>query len=386
MRRPQASLAASVAILATLTGFSAAEARSGQARSPSAGAARQTAVAAGKRHNVTKLLWGLLQMPDGSSPIPLYKKLGVKYFQYQLVWSRIAPTRPADPKNPNDPAYHWPTQLDDFIPAAKRAGVGTALMLKDTPGWANGGQAGNFAPDNVADYAAFATATARHYRTVHRWMIWGETNRAFTFQPLPPNSKVGPRRYALLLNAAYKALKRVSKSNLVIGGMTFTFGDVAPAQFVRYLRLPNGKPPPLDMWGHNPFSRRRPALGQPPSAPTTAPGARDMGDVPRFVRDVHASYRKLRRFRKRGPKLWLSEFTVSSDRANRAFNFGVSRTEQAKWLKGAFSVADHTKGVAALGWFNLIDEDPSVSNGLTTGLLAYDGTPKPVFKVYRRAH
>jgi hypothetical protein len=347
-----------------------------------AAAAAVPAAAGAKTHHVDKALWGLLTMPDGSSPIPIYRKLGVDYLEYQLVWSRIAPTRPAHPKNPKDPAYHWPSDLDAFVPAARRKGIGTALMLKDTPTWANGGAGVNVAPDKDSDYAAFATAAARHYRSVRRWMIWGETNRAFTWQPLPANSPVGPRRYATLLRAGYWALKGVSKKNLVIGGMTFTFGDVYPGDFVRYMRLPNGKPPPLDMYGHNPFSRRRPARGQ----PLSYPGARDMGDVPRLVRDVHRSYRKLHRFRKHGPKLWLSEFTVSSDRANRAFNFAVSRKEQAAWLKGAFNIAYHTKQVAALGWFNLIDEDPSVDNGLTTGLLTYDGKPKPVFNVYRHAH
>src|SRR4051812_11536328 len=74
-------------------------------------------VTAAKAHqsNVAKLLWGLTELPGGRSPVPLYHKLGVDYFQYQLVWSRIAQSRPAHPKNPNDPAYVWPKTLDDFI-------------------------------------------------------------------------------------------------------------------------------------------------------------------------------------------------------------------------------------------------------------------------------
>ena len=31
------------------------------------------------------------------------------------------------------------------------------------------------------------------------------------------------------------------------------------------MRLPNGKPPSLDMYGHNPFSYRAPNLSNPPS-------------------------------------------------------------------------------------------------------------------------
>ncbi len=380
MRIALTSVVVSLAALVAATSVPTAQASrttTGKHHATTATAAKKKAK---KRHHVAKMIWGLLTMPDGSSPIPIYKKLGVDYFEYQIVWSRIAPTRPANPADPNDPAYQWSSQLDDFIAEARRNGIKTAIMIKDSPGWANGDQPSNYAPNN-SDYAAFATAAARHFRTVHHWMIWGEVNRAFNWQPLPANDPTGPRRYALLLRAAYKALKGVSKKNVVIGGMTFTFGDVYPDRFVRYLRLPNGKPPPLDMWGHNPFSRRRPALHQ----PLSYPGARDMGDIRRLVRDVHRSYRKLHRFRKRGPKLWLSEFTVSSDRANRAFNFAVSRKEQAAWLRGAFKVANHTSQVASLGWFNLIDEDPSIDNGLTTGLLTYDGKPKPVFNAFRKA-
>ena len=64
-------------------------------------------------------------------------------------------------------------------------------------------------------------------------MIWGEPNRGGNFEPMPANSQVGPRRYALVLNAGYHALKSVSKTNLVIGGDTWSFGAVEPADFVQ---------------------------------------------------------------------------------------------------------------------------------------------------------
>lgn len=72
------------------------------------------------------------------------------------------------------------------------------------------------APNN-SDYANFLTAASRRYGSVNLWMIWGETNRAAVFRPLPTNSPVGPRRYATLLNAAYGALKRRRPRNIVIG-------------------------------------------------------------------------------------------------------------------------------------------------------------------------
>ena len=57
-------------------------------------------------------------------------------------------------------------------------------------------------------------------------MVWGEPNRSDRFRPNAPSSPRGPRRYAELLDAAYEALKGTSAQNIVIGGMTFTGGEV----------------------------------------------------------------------------------------------------------------------------------------------------------------
>ena len=90
------------------------------------------------------------------------------------------------------------------------------------------------------------------------------------------------------------------------------------------MRLPNGKPAPLDWYGHNPFTRRFPDLSDHGYA--GYPGARDIGDIDLFHRELRALYRpQYKRFRKSGPKLWLCEFTISSDRGNHAFSFYVSR-------------------------------------------------------------
>ena len=52
-------------------------------------------------------------------------------------------------------------------------------------------------------------------------MIWGEPNRVAVFQPHRADSKTGARAYATLLDAAYGALKSVSRRNIVIGGMSY---------------------------------------------------------------------------------------------------------------------------------------------------------------------
>jgi hypothetical protein len=327
-----------------------------------------------------KAIWGPTRMPDGSSAFPVYKDLGVDVFQIQLLWDRVAPTKPARPSKARDPAYRWPADVDEAVRMGRRYGVDVAIMVKGAPAWANGGLASIWAP-NPVHYARFVKAASRRYRSVHRWMIWGEPNRVAVFQPLAVGQPTGPRAYARLLDAAYGVLKRRSRKNIVIGGMTFTFGDIYPSQWVRWMRLPNGKPPRLDWYGHNPFSRRAPDIRQPEN--TAFPGSRDISDMDLFARELHRAYRRNPRFRRHGPRLWLSEFTVSSDRPNRAFSFAVSRTEQARWLRGAFRIAKRVKA-AGLGWFNLYDEPVTNPVGLTTGLMTYEGIRKPAYETYRR--
>jgi hypothetical protein len=140
--------------------------------------------------------------------------------------------------------------------------------------------------------ADFATAASRRYPYARRWMIWGEPSRHSNFQPMPANKPDAPRRYAKILDAAYGALKAQSRGNIVIGGMTYTAGDVTPADWTRWMRLPSGRPPRLDWWGHNPFSTRFPNLKQRPLSNFV--GWRDFSDLDRRhfagVYDTRLSY------------------------------------------------------------------------------------------------
>jgi hypothetical protein len=324
-----------------------------------------------------KAIWGPLNLADGTPAFPVYRQLGVDVYEVQLDWDTTATRRPADPRDPNDPAYRWPATLDDAVRQAQDAGIQVALLVKGTPGWANGAKTPDWRPTNVRDYADFLVAAAKRYPEIRRWMIWGEPTRQGNYQPMPANSRTGPRSYAELLDAAYGALKGVSRSNIVIGGMTFTVGLVFPADFNRWMRLPNGQPPRMDWYGHNPFSTRFPAIRRKPYVRAL----RDIDDLDTLHRDLAAAYRG-----RRVPRIWVSEFTVSSDRPNRAFNFAVSRREQARWLTAAYRLADKLPYVAGMGWFNLQDEaDDGSKRGLTTGLLSADGARKPAFAAYQRA-
>jgi len=319
-----------------------------------------------------KSIWGPVTLPGGASAFPTYADLGVDTFQYGVSFAEVAPTRPAAPSNPSDPAYRWPAGLDRAIAEAAASRINVALLVTGSPGWANGGRSRLHAPDPGA-FADFMAAASRRYPSVRRWMIWGEPNRVDRFLPNAENSPEGPRAYARILDASYGALKAVSARNIVIGGMTWTGGDVKPAPFMKFMRLPNGRPPRLDWFGHNPFPFRFPDL----RGLAVAGGYRDISDLDVFQRQLRRTFGRRARF-------WLSEFLVLSDRGSNQFLQSVSRAAQARWLRAAYRIADDLESVAGLGWLSLLDE-PERPGSSNWGLLTASGERKPAFGAYRSA-
>lgn len=333
---------------------------------------------------IEKGFWGPLAV-DGKSQFPVYEQLGVTIYQTSLSWAAVAPTRPARPRDPRDAAYRWPADVDTAIAEARRHRMKVLIMLIGSPPWANGGRSSEHAPDRPGDFAEFARAAARRYPSVRHWMIWGEPSRSNNFKPLIEQplgtpitaaQKRAPRRYARLLDAAYGQLKAQRRSNLVIGGNTYVTGEIRPPDWVRNMRLPSGRPPRLDLYGHNPFSFRNPDLRNPPSAQDLV----DFSDLGRFDKQIQ---RYLRPPRHKPIRLFLSEFTIPTG-PDREFNFYVSRRTQAKWITNAFRVARKVNAVG-LGWIHLYDEPPFVGGtSVQGGLLTHDGRRKRGFYAFLR--
>ncbi len=326
-----------------------------------------------------KAMWGPA-IHDGASLFPTYRDLGVKIYEDHLYWDMIAPHRPHNPLDPNDPAYIWPAELTRAVGEAKRYHIQVALQIIGAPEWANGGKSWNWAPKNPQDYADFAIAAAKRYPSVHMWMIWGEPSRLANFEPLTPAprfarlnaaQRVAPHLYARILEAAYGALKGVSPANIVIGGMTFTTGNISTQQWIENMRLPDGKPPRLDMYGHNPFSFKKPNLSNPPSPEQSI----DFSDLYRLSLLVD---RNLGRPGNPHPKLFLSEWTIPT-RVNNEFDFYVNPPLQATWITAGLAIANSWSGIYAVGWIHLYDNPPET----TGGLLYSNGVKKPGYFAWK---
>lgn len=324
-----------------------------------------------------KGFWGPSEV-SGVSQFPVYRTLGVELYQTSLAWSSIAPTRPADPRNPADPAYRWPASMDQLISEAKANGMRVLLMLYSSPAWANGGRDATYAP-NAGDFGRFAEAAARRYPAVREWMIWGEPTNYGRFlpltpqrigRPLTPQQRKAPQHYARILDAAYVSLKRVRRSNMVIGGNTFTAGSIRPVKWAKAMRLPNGRRPRLDLYGHNPFALRTPNLKNPPGAQETV----DFSDLGRFQRVIRSIFG-------RKTRLFLSEFAVPTG-LDSEFNYYVTPQTQVRFINASFKVARQV-GVYGLGWIHLYDSGPD-EGGTRSGLFYANGKRKPGFNAFRR--
>lgn len=379
-RAPHASLLIVATLLLAIAGAGASASAAASATDAAivpAGASAFTVAAAGT--GGVKAMWGP-GVRDGASQFPIYRELGVKIYEDVLRWNIIAARRPRHARNPSDPAYAWPREVTRSVAEAKRYGIRVALEIIGAPGWANGGLPPVWVPRRKSYYTDFARAAARRYPSVHLWMVWGEPSRSRNFRPLTParayekldaHQRIAPRVYARLLDATYAALKAQSRANLVIGGMTDASASITPVQWIENMRLPNGAPPRMDMYGHNPFSIRAPELSNPPAINEQL----DFSDVVRLHELVD---RNLGTPGNPEPKLFLSEWTIPTG-PDREFNYHVEQRTQALWISDGLRITRELPFIYALGWIHLYDELPYWAGGL----IESDGRKKLGFAAWK---
>jgi hypothetical protein len=329
-----------------------------------------------------KTMWGPLTFADGSSLFPTFRDLGVGIYAIQAHWDEIAPDRPENPTDPKDPAYLWPSYLDYAVREGKKNGIKVLLQIIGAPPWANGGHDWPWGPRDPADYADFATAAAKRFPDVNLWMIWGEPNRKPNYEPLTPAhdpdgpltkaEQVAPHNYAILLDRAYEVLKAANPKNQVIGGNTYTSAgtdDINPFQWIKYMTLPDGSRPRMDMWGHNPYGFRKPDLDDPPSRN----GSVAFADLDELVEALDES------FPDQELPLYLAEWGVPIGYHDEDLTYSLNEEEGIKWIRAGFKIARDWDRVYTLGWVHPIDTPYS-----SQGLLNKNEKKKPSYFAYKQ--
>ena len=306
----------------------------------------------------------LLYGPEAPAKrIQILQRLGVDLVRLTLRWDNVAESRPADPRDPNDPAYNWEL-YDGILSRLRAAHINVLLSLWGTPPWANEGQKANNMPNDTTSFASFAYAAAIKYPWITRWTIWNEPNvRLF----LIPNS---PALYVTrLLNPAYRALKSANPRNLVAGGVTSprkTPSGVSPIAWIRGMRSAHAL---LDAYAQNPYPVR------PGETPTKGGCWRctevTMATLPKLIDEVKRSFGTRTR-------IWLTEYGYNSKPPSKWL--GVSNALQARYVSEAALRVYLAARVDLLIHF-LVRDEPNASKW-TSGFYTSHGKVKPSFAAF----
>jgi Glycosyl hydrolase catalytic core len=337
-------------------------------------------------------------------PIPqtfsLLGQLHVQEIRENLYWGGtygVAFKRPAKPRDPNDPAYHW-TLYDRTVEYAQQYGIKVLFSIYATPTWESGNTAKNIAPKNANDLRDFAYAAAQRYSgtfaddtgrvlpAVKDWTAWNEPNNPTFLAPQYKRSGSSwviqsAINYAKICNAIYDGVHATFNANeRVACGVTAPRGNnnpnssrpsVSPIAFLRACKKAGLLR--FDAWAHHPYYAG--PSDQPTTKPVTAKGAPatavTLGNISDLIRTVTQLYGNKR--------IWITEYGYQTNPPDTLF--GVSWARQALYLKQAFGIAKKNPRIDMMLWF-LLKDDPNL-NGWQSGLITIGGRKKPAFAAFQ---
>jgi len=313
--------------------------------------------APGVKYGLTDDAW--LQSGSGT----LEKRLttlgaaGVQIVRFNLRWNEIARAKPAQPADPADPAYDWEA-IDPVVKGLRAHGLQVVLGMVGTPAWANGGQASNYIPTNPRSFGDFASAAARQYPWVKKWLVWNEPNQQRWLKPTRASLYT-----SRLLNPAYAAIHARIRGAQVAGGVTAprgSSGGVSPVDWIAGMRAAHAR---LDAYAQHAYPLN-PKQETPISGGCGHCRTITLADIGRLVTLVTRDFGSAR--------IWITEYGYQTNPPDRLL--GVSPTLQARYLGQAALQAYRTPRVDMLIHFLYRDEADIAR--FQSGLVTVTGTAK----------
>ena len=323
--------------------------------------------------------------------LDLLGNTGARVTRVDVLWSDIAPTRPANEDDPNDPAYKF-SRLDQILGGMAVRNIVPILSVYSAPAWATGGKRPidgrqyNAAMPEPAMYGRFLGVLARRYNgslsspyyvvapRARHFEIWNEPNlsRYFTPQFDARGRSVAPRNYMRLVGAAYPRIKAANPRAVVI------IGAGGPKSTTK-------KRGPIDVPGHGALLwiqaiRANKSLGRfdafsqhiyPAQAPkTTRVVMPNWASIPTILREMD-------RIRP-GMRLYITEAGYTTKRTP-IRTVSVTVAQQAQYMRDIFNLRSvKSARVPVVIWFNL--QDNALWPG---GLYREDLRAKPSLAVFR---
>jgi hypothetical protein len=318
--------------------------------------------------------------------VALVKASRAKVTRVDILWSTVAPTRPAKPTDPNDPAYDW-SRLDAIFGGLKAARITPIVSTYSTPTWAVQGRdtpfqtAYNPNAPVPALYGQFMRAVATRYSgtfrpagasaplpRVRHFEVWNEPNLKafFTF-----NGRSTVAKYKGLVRAAYPQIKAANRRAIVIAGVggprsSTGGGNIGAKPWM--LGLVNDKRLKFDAYSQHIYPSRGPKFAT-RSYRRAFPTWLSLDEI----------YATLDRKRK-GMKLYVTEAGYTTARTPfRPDLRPATLSQQRLYLRQLFALpAVKSPRLAAVVWFNLED-----NANWPAGLLFEGGKPKPSYAAFR---
>jgi polysaccharide biosynthesis protein PslG len=281
------------------------------------------------------------------------KRAGAGWHRLEIKWSVV---------DRCNGTYDW-SAYDDDVRAAARRGIKTLATLaysprcRRPPGWSD-----KWGPDNPrrrAAYAAFARATARHYRgRVSAYELWNEPNVSMFWRPAPNVAD-----YVALVKAAYARIKAVAPNVPVLAGASAPAPNgsrrIDEVAFIQRAYR-HGIAGSFDGWSHHPYSSpMRPSGTHPQNSwfqmCCGTPSIRSTMDANGDA----------------GKRIWGTEYGAPTDR--------VTEAEQAAQIRDAYTIWRTYPWAGVLLAYTLRD------TGDAFGLLRFDWGRKPAFLTYQEA-
>jgi Cellulase (glycosyl hydrolase family 5) len=363
-----------------------------------------TAPAAPARPLVTGLIdgTGAFGGPEAELAFERATAAGAGTIRMGVSWLEAAPRRPADPTNPDDPAYRWGS-VDRRVRLAAAHGLEPLVYVMHLPKWAETSDRDGNARPRPEDLAAFGAAMARRYSgaagglpRVRHWQVWNEPNLDYY---LVQNGTAGVAHYRDMVNAYADAVKGVAADNVVVAGgtapfsgnSTQTWGTPALTFMSRLLCTSAGRRPKrtcdarvrFDVWAHHPYTAGGPLHR------AQRRGDVSLGDLPAMRRLLVAAERAGRVRAAGRAGFWVTEFSWDSGPPDPG---GVPAREHARWVAEAL-YRMWRNGVSTVVWFGLRDAPAPnrVSWGETYhcglwyrgGDSLRDDRPKPALRAFR---
>jgi hypothetical protein len=318
----------------------------------------------------------VLGIVDAGRDASAARTAGASWDRALFLWQLI------QPKGPND----W--ALDSYLDGARlkptlSSGIPLVGVVQGTPAWAgtdwhdgaSGVPTGLEYPVNDArnTFGQFMLRLAKTYRgRINTWVVWNEPD----FVPGESGSwwtwSGNASDFYRLLKTAYRAIKQVDPSATVVFPATTYFADAVHGRELflsRVLQQANKDPeaPPngyfFDALGVNLYCSL---------------------DAVYRVHGIYASI--LQQYQLEKPQ-WLTETNcpVYNDATTPEPATGrITTDEQAAYLIEAVALA-RAAGYQRIGWYSMVDHDPSSGIFDRWGLVRTNGTHRPAYRAFEVA-